>query len=94
MEFDTSTGETVVREEVAIPFENGLHARPAAILAQTASRFLGEISIRIRDHKANGKSILGLLTLGAGCGELLTIETTGPDASDAIAAIIAVFEAS
>jgi len=90
---DTSTGETVVRKEVVIPFENGLHARPAAILAETANRFRGEILVLAKDREVDGKSILGLLTLGAGCGELLTIEAKGPDAPDAIGAMIALFEA-
>jgi len=88
---DASTQQAVIRE-IVVPFENGLHAGPAAIIAQTASRFQGEISIRTRDYQANGKSILELLILGATCGEHLTIEARGSDASDAMNVIAALFD--
>jgi len=84
--------EAVIRE-IVVPFENGLHARPAALLAQTASRFQGEILVRARDRVVSGKSILGLLTLGAKCGENLSVEARGPDAaSDVMNAIAALFD--
>ena len=90
---DTSTQGAVIRE-VVVPFECGLHARPAARLVQTASNFQGEVSIRAGDREVSGKSILGLLTLGVTRGEHLTIEARGPDASEAIQAIAALFDGS
>lgn len=93
MDNDTNTQEAVMRE-VVVPFEFGLHARPAARLVQMASGFQGEISVRAGDREVSGKSILGLLTLGATCGEHLTIEARGPDAWDAVDAIAALFEGS
>jgi phosphotransferase system HPr (HPr) family protein len=93
MELDTCVEGTVLRE-VVVPFEHGLHLRPAAVLSETASTFQGEVLVRTKDQEVSGKSLLGLLTLGATCGEHLTIEARGPDASEAIQAIAALFDGS
>jgi phosphotransferase system HPr (HPr) family protein len=82
--------ETAVGD-VVVTFESGLHARPAARIVQTASSFEGEISFRTKDREVSGKSILGLLTLGATRGEHLTIKAKGPDAPAAVQAIVALF---
>lgn len=78
-------------KDVIVPFEYGLHARPAARFVQTASGFRGEILVSNKDRKVSGKSILGLLTLGVTRGEHLKIEAKGPDANDAMEAIAALF---
>jgi phosphocarrier protein HPr len=67
----------------------GLHLRAASQLAQLAQQFQSEVRVFCDDRAANGKSILDLLTLGAGCGARLEIETKGPDAEEATAALCA-----
>ncbi|NOY81787.1 MAG: HPr family phosphocarrier protein [Kiritimatiellaeota bacterium] len=69
----------------------GLHARPASLLAQLAGKFRSEISVRRGDRVVDGKSILGLMTLGAGQGVSLTVEATGEDAAEALNALDRLF---
>ena len=67
--------------------ETGLHARPATVLVNTASKFGSEISLTYRDKKVNLKSIMGVMSLGVGQGADVTITAEGADADDAIVAI-------
>ena len=62
----------------------GLHARPAALLVQTANRFKCEIEIEKDGEKVNGKSIMGIMTLAAGVGTPITVYTSGEDAKQAM----------
>ena len=62
----------------------GLHARPAALLVQTANRFKCEVEIQKGRQKVNGKSIMGIMTLAAGAGTPITVRTCGEDAAEAI----------
>lgn len=62
----------------------GLHARPAALFVQMANRFQSEIEVRKGRTKANGKSIMGIMTLAAGPGSQIHIQATGSDAQKAI----------
>ena len=71
---------------------NGLHARPAAEVVKTAARFQASITIVRDDVEVNGKSIMGVMMLAAGCGAAITIRADGPDADaalDALAALVA-----
>ena len=62
----------------------GLHARPAALFVQMANRFKSEIEVRKGRTKANGKSIMGIMTLAAGPGSQIHIQATGSDARKAV----------
>lgn len=65
----------------------GLHARAASKLVQIASRFPCEVTI-IRDgQEANAKSVMGVLLLCGSRGTEVTVETEGPQAEEALAAI-------
>lgn len=67
--------------EVKILNRLGLHARPAALIAQAASRFAAEISLTPEGGAAaDAKSILSLLMLGAPCGTVLKLAVNGDDA--------------
>ena len=70
----------------------GLHARPAALLVQTASKFKSKIMVQKGDTEVNGKSVMGLMMLAAECGSTLKISFDGADAQAAIAAVAALFE--
>lgn len=52
----------------------GLHARPAAKLAQTARTAVGPVFIHTNDRQVNAKEILDILSLACGAGSRLTIE--------------------
>lgn len=78
----------MTQQEVLVVNALGLHARAAARLVQMACRFQSRIEVS-RDHRtANGKSILGLLTLVGRQGTRLTITAEGPDEADAVKAIV------
>ena len=67
--------------------ETGIHARPATMLVQTASKFDSDIQLEYNGKKVNLKSIMGVMSLGVGQGADVTISAEGADADDAIAAI-------
>jgi phosphotransferase system HPr (HPr) family protein len=67
--------------------ELGLHARPAALLAQTAQRFDADIVVSCGGRAADGKSILDILSLAAVKGSSLTVCGRGRDALPALRAL-------
>ncbi len=70
----------------------GLHLRAASRLVQLAQPFRSEVRISCDGRAADGKSILDLLTLGAGCGARFEIEISGPDAEEATAELRALIK--
>ena len=76
-------GQTA-RQEVCIRGKHGLHARPAASLAQEARKFQSEVRLIMGDQVVDCKNILDILTLAAGQGCELEIEAQGEDAALAV----------
>ncbi|MBP0926492.1 phosphocarrier protein HPr [Streptococcus suis] len=74
--------------------ETGIHARPATLLVQTASKFASDITLNYKEKSVNLKSIMGVMSLGVGQGADVTISAEGADADadDAIAAITETME--
>jgi phosphocarrier protein len=65
----------------------GLHARAAALVVDTASRFDADITV-VKDGQAvNGKSIMGLMMLAAAQGSTVEVIALGPEAAEAVEAI-------
>jgi len=79
--------QNILEKKFVIRNQLGLHARPAALLVETANRFQSEITIQKGKHKVNAKSIMGVLMLAAGPGSRVTIRIIGPDTEAAMAAI-------
>ena len=65
----------------------GIHARPAAEIVKTASRFGSNITIVRDDLEVNGKSIMGVMMLAAEQGSTIAIKAEGPDADAALDAL-------
>jgi phosphotransferase system HPr (HPr) family protein len=65
----------------------GLHARPASQFVQTAMRFAATITVSCGTRRANAKSILQVLSLGAAGGAEITIQAEGADAAPATEAL-------
>jgi phosphocarrier protein HPr len=84
---------TAATREVIIRNRLGLHARAAAQFVKTAGRFRAEITVEAGRQKVNGKSIMGLLLLGATQGTTLTLRAAGEDGSVALQALAALVEA-
>lgn len=79
---------------VTIHHPAGLHARPAALFVQTATRFASTIQVQLGERRANAKSILSVLTLGATQGASVTISAEGEDAHQALASLQALIESN
>jgi phosphocarrier protein HPr len=82
--------------EIAVIVRNkvGLHARPAALFVQTAQQFVSDITVANKDHRANAKSILNVLTLGANQGAEIVIQAEGEDAESALDALKSLVDAN
>ena len=77
----------MVTKKVKIQLENGLDARPVAMLVQVASKFDSRIYLLSDGKKVNAKSIMGMMSLGLDNGEGLEIMADGKDekaAADAL----------
>ncbi|NGQ95259.1 HPr family phosphocarrier protein [Brevibacillus sp. SYP-B805] len=70
----------------------GLHARPAAKLAQTANSYPCDIYLVKDGKQINAKSVMGLMALAAKQGEQLTVITSGEKEAEALEAVGAVIE--
>lgn len=81
-------------EKLTIKLNNpeGLHARPAAIFVQVSSKYLSELDIEAHGVKVNGKSIIGIMSLGAFHGEEITLTARGQDEKQMIQALKALIE--
>jgi len=74
---------TVYKATALVPEGVGLHARPAALFVQKAGGFSSIIRLTCGERSADGKSILGVLQLGASAGSQVTIQAEGDDAQAA-----------
>lgn len=71
----------------------GLHARPASVLVQTVNKFPGtKVIIRKGDKAVDARSLLSVLSLGAGAGESIQIKCDGPQEAEAMTAVAALIE--
>jgi len=85
---DERKGQKVTSEAVLIPNVTGLHARPAAVLANLAKKFKSKILLQRGDDQANAKSLVSIMGLEVSHGEKVVLVAEGPDAALAIAALI------
>ncbi|MBO4731477.1 MAG: HPr family phosphocarrier protein [Spirochaetaceae bacterium] len=82
----------MVEKIVIVKNRAGIHARPAALIAQTANKFSSEVLIEKDNTVINAKSIMGVITMAAGYQTALTIRAEGSDAEAAVNALEALFE--
>ena len=67
--------------------ETGIHARPATLLVQAASKFGSDVNLEYNGKSVNLKSIMGVMSLGVGQNADVTITAEGDDEKDALDAI-------
>ena len=84
--------DTIARRTVTINNPQGLHARPAYMLAALAGKFDAKIEIIKDSERVDAKSILSIMTLAAEQGTDLDIEADGDDAQAAIDALVDLVE--
>lgn len=82
----------MIERNIVIINKTGLHARPAAHFVQKANQFQSVIKIVCNGKEINAKSMIGVLSLGAGKGSKVTIKAEGDDAETAVAELARVIE--
>ena len=75
------------QREIEIVNKLGLHARASAKLTQLAAKYQCDVALARNGRKVNAKSIMGVMMLAAGKGSRITLETDGPDETEAMDAI-------
>ena len=81
----------VYKEKIKVINSLGLHARPASMIVQVASKYDSEITLKKDDVKVNAKSIMGVMLLAAEKGSEVEIEAIGDDSKEAVVAIKELF---
>jgi phosphocarrier protein HPr len=84
---------TALHASATIRNKRGLHARASAKIVEAAARFQSEIHIIKDGNAVNGRSIMGLMMLAASIGSSVMVTAEGPDAQEALTAILALIEA-
>ena len=82
----------MIEREVTVRNRAGIHTRPASMLVKTASQFESEVYLRRDNYEINGKSVIGVMTLAAEQGAILTLVVEGGDEEEAANAITELFE--
>lgn len=82
----------MMEKEFTIDNKMGLHARPAALFAQTANKFKSEVRLVKDGVEVNAKSVMGLMMLAAESGSTVIVKVWGPDEDAAITALGKVFK--
>lgn len=78
----------MTKKDTVIRLENGLEARPVALLVQVASQFDSSIYIEYGEKRVNAKSIMGMMTLVLAAGDNVTVTAEGTDEKEAVDAIV------
>ena len=79
-------GNVIVKNKI------GLHARPAGKVVTEGCKFKSSMTIKKGDKVANLRSLLGVLSMGAMCGDELTVQAHGEDEVEAVKAVIKLIE--
>ena len=78
-------GEILTSGDIIVPNPTGLHARPAAVLANLAKKYQSKIYLRRGSERANAKSVVALMGMQVNRGDTVCLEAMGEDAEVAIA---------
>ena len=81
-----------VEKSCTVRNKMGLHARPAALIVQTANKFPCDVTLVKDGQNVNGKSIMGVLMLAAAKGTVVVVKTDGEQANECAEAIAQLFE--
>ncbi len=86
-------GQGPARATAIIVNKRGLHARASAKFVETAARFQAEVTVTKGDASVSGRSIMGLMMLAASLGSSIELAAQGPDAPEAVNALLALIAA-
>jgi phosphoenolpyruvate-protein phosphotransferase len=79
-------------QKVVVTLRQGLHARPAALLAQRAKSFGAHVTLSAHGRNANARSVVAIMALGVRQGDELIIQAGGADAAQSVTGLIAAIE--
>ncbi|MGL5346360.1 MAG: HPr family phosphocarrier protein [Peptostreptococcaceae bacterium] len=77
---------------VSIKNASGLHARPAGMFVKKAAEFKATVEVIAKGKTVNAKSIMGIMSLGLGQGDELTVVANGEDQEAAVNALVELIE--
>ncbi len=80
--------------EAVITLAGDLHARPAGSLAMAAAKFESAVELIVGASKADARSVLAVMGLGATSGQRVTVRAAGPDALQAVTTMIGILAAA
>ncbi|MDI1366493.1 MAG: HPr family phosphocarrier protein, partial [bacterium] len=84
--------EGEVTREVVVPLQHGIHARPAARIAESARKFAAEVALVAGSRRASAKSPVGMMSMAIGHGERIRVVAVGADADVAVATLVKLIE--
>jgi phosphocarrier protein HPr len=82
----------MLEKEIVVSNKLGLHARASAKLVQLVQGFKSTVWLISKGREVNAQSIMGVMMLAAGIGTPLTIRAEGPDETNALSAVVDLFE--
>jgi multiphosphoryl transfer protein len=88
-----SDGTPCTSQPIVLPNPNGLHARPAAVLASAANTYRSDVWLECGNRRANAKSVTALMALDVHCGDTTNLVAQGSDAGQAIESLCALMHA-
>ncbi|NMA94457.1 MAG: HPr family phosphocarrier protein [Clostridiales bacterium] len=77
----------MVEAELIVDYESGIHARPAALFVQVASKFSSRILIQKGDREIDAKSVMGVMSLNIASGDKIILKIDGYDEVEAMEAM-------
>ena len=75
------------QREVTIVNRLGLHARAAAKLVTTCTRYVSSVALAVNGRQANGRHLIAIILLSASMGARISLQVSGPDEAEAMAAL-------
>ncbi|HEX38219.1 MAG TPA: HPr family phosphocarrier protein [Candidatus Cloacimonetes bacterium] len=82
----------MIKKVVTLTNKLGIHVRPASLISKTASKYRSSFIIRKDDMEINGKSVMGIMMLGAGQGTELELVFDGVDEDELMEEIVELFK--
>ena len=82
----------MVSQTVTVTNPTGLHARPAAMFVKEAQKYQSALTLEKDGKTANGRSMIAVMSLGAGAGSTVTLSREGEDEQEALKALVALIE--
>ncbi|HAJ78212.1 MAG TPA: phosphocarrier protein HPr [Fibrobacteres bacterium] len=82
----------MIKQEITVSNQYGIHARPAALIAKTAGKFVADVWLEKDGVTVNAKSILNVMTLAADHGEKIRIGAQGDGEKQAVDELVLLFD--